>query len=155
MLVFASVLGYFPAVVGNAGEIGEIIPTQTGTNIKGGNLNVNDTIRWPIKIYDYLNDGMLFEYSFAGDITITEQGGGAYGGGQAMPMIQGDGVIGVDYTSVNGYFKSDGSTVKYAFANWGNKSAYAYNLDTSSEGATEVERSIGQPEKDKDPMRCI
>lgn len=155
MLVFASVLGYFPAVVGNAGEIGEIIPTQTGTNIKGGQLNVNDTIRWPIKIYDYLSDGMLFEYSFAGDTTITEQGGGAYGGGQAMPMIQGDGVIGVDYTSVNGYFKSDGSTVKYAFAKWGNRSAYAYNLDTSSEGATEVERSIGQPEKDKDPMRCI
>lgn len=37
-----------------------------GTGITS--LNENDTISWPIKIYDYYNDGMLFEYaSWTGD----------------------------------------------------------------------------------------
>ncbi len=33
---------------------------QTGLN---GDINTEDTIKLPIRIYDYLNDGMLFEYA--------------------------------------------------------------------------------------------
>ena len=36
VLVLASVLGYFPAILANAESVGTIIPTQTGTDIKGG-----------------------------------------------------------------------------------------------------------------------
>ena len=36
---------------------------QNGNTGLTGDINTEDTIKLPIKIYDYLNDGMLFEYA--------------------------------------------------------------------------------------------
>ena len=82
------------------------------TGNKGGDLgfdpstfNQEGAINWPIKIYDYLNDGMLFEFAngLSGsmdDSTNDELGGGAaYGGGEKMPVT----MIGTDYTVAAAY----------------------------------------------------
>ena len=154
LLVLTMVMSYIPASVLAAAVVGDTKSDKSDMGLAEGSLDTTDTIRWPIKVYDYLNDGMLFEYSYAGDEDIYEWGGGAYGGGLAMPMISGDGIVGVDYTSINGYYNvtTSAATGKYAFLNWGNEDAYANNLDGSTEGAAEVTRSIGQPEKNKTPM---
>ncbi|MBQ2384086.1 MAG: hypothetical protein II290_08595, partial [Oscillospiraceae bacterium] len=157
LLVLTMVMSYIPTSVLAAAVVGDTKSDKSDVGLVAGSLDTTDTIRWPIKVYDYLNDGMLFEYSYAGDTAITEYDGGAYGGGQAMPMIAGDNIVGIDYTSINGYYntvyRSDWYTtvlqgVKYGFENWGADKAYANPLDTSDE----VERSIGQPVKDVDPM---
>ena len=83
-----------------AAKAGDTFAGNTGLK---GNINTQDTISWPIKIYDYLNDGMLFEYSSAQDTEVWPHTGGSYGGGRPMPMI-GENVLGQDYTSVVGYF---------------------------------------------------
>ncbi|MBQ2244605.1 MAG: hypothetical protein II320_02065, partial [Oscillospiraceae bacterium] len=154
LLVLTMVMSYIPTSVLAAAVVGDTKSDKSDMGLAEGSLDTTDTIRWPIKVYDYLNDGMLFEYSYAGDEDIYEWGGGAYGGGLAMPMISGDGIVGVDYTSINGYYNvtTSAATGKYAFLNWGNEDAYANNLDGSTEGAAEVTRSIGQPEKNKTPM---
>ncbi len=36
---------------------------NTATGVAADQFDTTDTINWPIKIYDYANDGMLFEYS--------------------------------------------------------------------------------------------
>ncbi len=64
-------------------------------------------INWPVKIYDYHNDGMLFEYSaswqmdgsVADESRSAEKGGLLYGGGDPMPVTK----IGVDYTGNAAY----------------------------------------------------
>ena len=153
LLVLGMVLGYIPAMTARAVTVGTIVDdASTGLD---GEIDTTQTISWPIKIYDYLNDGMLFEYSSAQDTSITEATGGAYGGGQPMPTIWGDDNIVNDYTTVNGYYKFNGYTTftaKNAFTKWGNKSSYAVSYDTSAEGATEVERQIIQPVKGVSPM---
>lgn len=74
--------------------------TEAGnTGIKNDTLGNNGTINWPVKIYDYLADGMLFEYSnFNGEEILDESystaGGGLYGGGAPMPVTK----LGSDYT---------------------------------------------------------
>ena len=153
LLVLGMVLGYLPTITAQAGKKNQTEPGET--DIADNTFNTAKTIRWPIKIYDYLNDGMLFEYSSAQDTSITEATGGAYGGGQPMPTIWGDDNIVNDYTTVNGYYKFNGYTTftaKNAFTKWGNKSSYAVSYDTSAEGATEVERQIIQPVKGVSPM---
>ena len=141
-----------------AAKAGDTFAGNTGLK---GNINTQDTISWPIKIYDYLNDGMLFEYSSAQDTEVWPHTGGSYGGGRPMPMI-GENVLGQDYTSVVGYFNEtphynsyggiydyDYDEENYAFTHWGNRSAYSCRFDAN---ATEAERSINQPVKDKSPM---
>ena len=136
-----------------AAKAGDTFEGVTGLS---SNINTKDTISWPIKIYDYLNDGMLFEYSSAQDDDITAHGGGSYGGGRPMPVIDYS-VPGVDYTSVQGYFTydydEDAETYvynpRYSFQNWANRSAYKCRYDGN---ATEVERSINDPVDNVSPM---
>ena len=64
------------------------------------NINTLDTISWPIKVYDYLNDGLLFEYASAQDSSMSDLGGDAYGGGAKMPgdiSYKGE-ILGSDFT---------------------------------------------------------
>ncbi len=91
-------------------------------------INVQDSINWPIKIYDYLNDGMLFEYSSGSHQYATVSQGAAYGGGTIMPSQS---VIGNDYTVNGGYITTSGGhsavTDAYddnAFKNWFQLSQY-------------------------------
>ena len=83
-------------------------------------FNKEGAINWPIKIYDYLNDGMLFEFAngLTEEIdtsTNDEQGSGAaYGGGEKMPIT----VIGTDYTVAAAY--SENAYKNHASKNRGN-----------------------------------
>lgn len=152
LTMFASLV---PSVANRAlaAKVGDTFAGDTGLK---GNINTKDTISWPIKIYDYLNDGMLFEYSSAEDVTISPHTGGSYGGGKPMPMI-GDKILGQDYTSIVGYYNEKWDSSKgvytyspnYAFTKWGNHDAYSCRYDKD---ATEVVRYIQQPITDTRPM---
>lgn len=76
---------------------GDIQDGETGLD---ANINTLDTISWPIKVYDYLNDGLLFEYASAQDTSISNLGGDAYGGGEPMPGViaYGGKILGSDFT---------------------------------------------------------
>ncbi len=74
----------------------------TYTGIENDTLNKNGTINWPIKIYDYLADGMLFEYAQADGATMysnndenTDDYSGQYVLGKPMPPA----AAGHDYTT--------------------------------------------------------
>ena len=116
------------AAIGDMGTGDEV--GDTGLN---GNINTNDTISWPIRVYDYLNDGMLFEFANDGtDTDIADDKGGAYGGGKPAPQFTGaKSVIGNDYTLKTTFNE-------YAYTNLGSTSAYAHAIDTSAEGSKEV-----------------
>lgn len=58
LLVLAIVLPILPT--GVLAALGDLSNVDTGLD---GNINTNDTISLPIKILDYENDGMLFEYA--------------------------------------------------------------------------------------------
>ncbi len=150
LLVLTMIAALIPVIEptkANAAAVGDITNISTGLT---GNIDTSDTISWPIKIYDYLNDGMLFEYSSAQDTSVTAHGGGSYGGGEHMTMID-YAIPGNDYTSVQGYYNySSGSySANYAVQYWGNRSAYSARYDGN---ATEVERSINQPVDYESPM---
>ena len=148
LLVFAMALSFVPASAFAAYyyevDIGDIANEYiadngvtydyTGKTGLKGNIDTSDTISWPIRIYDYLNDGMLFEYpnaNYVGDIPDGQ--GGAYGGGKPAPQFTGaKSVIGNDYT-LKSTFDDE-----YAYKNLGSTSAYAHAIDTSAEGAKEV-----------------
>ena len=148
LLVFAMALSFVPSAAFAAYydevDIGDIANEYiadngvtydyTGKTGLKGNIDTSDTISWPIRIYDYLNDGMLFEYpnaSYVGDIPDGQ--GGAYGGGKPAPQFTGaKSVIGNDYT-LKSTFDDE-----YAYKNLGSTSAYAHAIDTSAEGAKEV-----------------
>ncbi len=163
ILAMALFVSLVPAVANNAyaASVGDIVQSEE-TGLTPGSLNTQDTISWPIKIYDYLNDGMLFEYSSAKDTTAdgNPAGGYSYGGGRPMPIYYEStnadwNVLGVDYTSAYGYYNRTGNTSteeNYAFHGWGNDNYYSDNIDSSAEGAQEVKRSIVQPVKDVSPM---
>ena len=59
-------------------------------------LNDEGAIRWPVKIYDYLNDGMLFEYANALDDGVDNN---QYAGGELTPVT----TLGTDYTHNRAY----------------------------------------------------
>ena len=96
------------AIGSTAGDTGVVDSTWGSTG----------TINWPIKIYDYLNDGMLFECATStatgfSDRVVENQvitqngavitGGGAeYGGGKGMPIT----AVGTDFTADEAYSKS-------------------------------------------------
>ncbi len=70
------------------------------TGIVNSTLGTKSPINWPVKIYDYLEDGMLFEYSSANGTTYYDEsysnvGGALYGGGAPMPIT----TLGSDYTA--------------------------------------------------------
>ena len=68
-------------------------------------LNQEGSINWPVKIYDYLNDGMLFEYAnvltqdISSSTTSEVAGGAGYGGGEKVPVTS----LGTDYTHPAAY----------------------------------------------------
>ena len=97
LLVLAMVLPMVPmsafAAVGDVVDGGMSLPTG------GTGVSDTDTVSWPVKIYDYLNDGMLFEYAQAHDLSASENL--SYGGGMPMPFTSG--VIGNDYTAAWAY----------------------------------------------------
>ncbi len=70
-------------------------------------LGNNGEINWPVKIYDYHSDSMLFEYasswmmdgSLSLEGTIAEKSGILYGGGAPMPVTE----LGTDYTGIKAY----------------------------------------------------
>ena len=76
---------------------GDLRDGETGLD---ANINTLDTISWPIKVYDYLNDGLLFEYASAQDSSMTNLGGDAYGGGEKMPgtIYYNGKILGSDFT---------------------------------------------------------
>ena len=76
---------------------GDIRDGVTGLD---SNIDTLDTISWPIKVYDYLNDGLLFEYASAQDSSMTNLGGDAYGGGTKMPgdFTRYGKILGSDFT---------------------------------------------------------
>lgn len=70
------------------------------TGVNNDTVGDEGTINWPVKIYDYLSDGMLFEYSSYNGANIYDEsystaGGGLYGGGAPMPVT----TLGSDYTA--------------------------------------------------------
>ncbi len=160
LLTLAMIVSLVPNVFLSANAyVGQIYPDREPTGLTGG-IDTTKTISWPIKIYDYLNDGMLFEYSSAQDTTIWAHTGGSYGGAKIMPMIGNH--IGEDYTSVAGYYKVtpvynsygylsyyDYSTQRYSFSNYRNTSAYSERYDSDN---TEVVRSINKPVDWVSPM---
>ncbi len=74
----------------------------TYTGIQNDTLNKNGTINWPIKIYDYLADGMLFEYAQADGATMysnnTEETDD-YSGQYVLGKPMAPNAVGHDYTT--------------------------------------------------------
>ena len=103
LLVLAMIVSMAPNTWAAVGDIAT--GTAVGSTGLTGDINTQDTISWPIKIYDYLNDGMLFEYPNASDTyDIEDDLGGAYGGGTPAPQFGGAvSVIGNDYTVSSTY----------------------------------------------------
>ena len=133
LLVLAMVLPMVPvsafAAVGDVVDGGMSLPTG------GTGVSDTDTVSWPVKIYDYLNDGMLFEYAQAHDLSASENL--SYGGGMPMPLTSG--VIGNDYTAAETYTES-------AWGRWVSKDA------TNREANAEVDGTIVQAVDDVAPM---
>lgn len=110
MLVTAAPLSALAGTIGwittgtYAGKVGFDTTTQ----------NQDGTINWPIKIYDYLADGMLFDFPENSTSTIyaesySNNGGGMYGGGEPMPITK----LGSDYTGdwvYSAYTNNQGNT---------------------------------------------
>ena len=127
LLVLAMVLpmaplNAFAGVIGDIGGSSDRFYDSDGNpinkDVRGdtgleGNIDSTSTISWPVKIFDYLNDGMLFEYANAGHSgDIRDKEGGAYGGGHPAPQFDGAAtVIGTDYTVDWGYGE-------YAYTQW-------------------------------------
>lgn len=95
MLVTAAPLSALAGTIGwittgtYAGKVGFDTTTQ----------NQDGTINWPIKIYDYLADGMLFDFPESSATSLAAEsysisGGGMYVGGAPMPVTK----LGSDYT---------------------------------------------------------
>lgn len=115
ILTFIMVLSLVPASV--LAAVGDIYTgTGKGTGIVNSTLNQDGTINWPIKVYDYLSDGMLFEFAQNGaSVAYTSSKGdpelNTYGGqyvlGQPMPYA----VYGHDFTTDKVY--SDAVNTSY------------------------------------------
>jgi len=109
---------------------GDLRDGETGLD---ANINTLDTISWPIKVYDYLNDGLLFEYASAQDSSMTNLGGDAYGGGAKMPgdISYGGEILGSDFTvnSSEAYEYYDGECYDHWLYGKSN-----YNLDYAPQG---------------------
>ena len=113
VLTFIMVISFVPASV-FAGVKGEIATGANAgkTGIVNSTLNKEGTINWPIKVYDYLADGMLFEFAQNGataPLKTSANGavdanthGGQYVLGQPMPYGNS---YATDYTTDEAYEK--------------------------------------------------
>ncbi len=90
-LVITMIPGSVYAAIGDKENVGSGLVNNKFTTDR-------NPVNLPIKIYDYLNDGMLFEYAEAQNMYSMK---GGYAGGTAFPNM--DGVIGTDYTGANRY----------------------------------------------------
>ena len=150
LLALTMIVSFLPATAVKA-AVGDIVDGDTELST---NIDTHDTISWPIKIYDFLNDGMLFDWSMqnfdsTNDTSMwNEEDGLAYYGGYSMPFSA-EYHIGEDFTSRQGYYKLKTGTTSYAFANWGNLSAYSNHYD---DNATEVSRKAVAPVDNVSPM---
>ncbi len=114
VLTFIMVISLVPASV-LAGVKGEIATGANAgkTGIVNSTLNKDDAINWPIKVYDYLADGMLFEFAQNGataPLNTSAYGavdsntyGGQYVLGQPMPC-------GAHDTYTTSYYVTDYTT---------------------------------------------
>ena len=118
LLTVAVLLSAVPQVWAARGDISD---GETGLK-SGTDIDTSKSISWPIKIYDYLNDGMLFEYASAQDFKLADSDGDSYGGGKPPVMLYNssypkENIPGVNYTIADTY------------------SSYAYShFDTTASG---------------------
>ncbi len=129
VLVFVMVVTLLPLSTISA-AINEIATgTKLGdTGIDNSSLGKEGTINWPVKIYDYLADGMLFEYSSNNGAEIVcdpayDYGGGNYVYGKPMPTCS---VYSTDYTTDAAY----------------NTNAYVTQYNTNKRGVRYVPTAV-------------
>ena len=123
--------------VGTLAAFGDLRGGETGVDLS--TLGQKDAINWPIKVYDYLSDGMLFEWmdtnttttSSKPNVTYNHTDGTAYvtpyGGGYKPPVT----VLGSDFTygtSVNYSISATENSPFYYYGANGKKYGKAYTL---------------------------
>ncbi len=134
VLTFVMVLSLVPASI-FAGTKGDIATESSAgkTGIDEGTLNAKGTINWPIKVYDYLADGMLFEFAQNGStspLNTSPYGavdasthGGQYVLGQPMPCgahnVYSSYYYVTDYTSRAAYLSN--AYKRYTSSGYGTK----------------------------------
>jgi len=162
VLVLIMVMSLVPLSVFAATK-GDIV-TSENKGVVGfdtSTLNQNGTINWPVKIYDYLSDGMLFEFAqYQGSTLYSSSTYGTNGGGQYVlgdPMPYGkhnlySGVYVTDYTidetySSNAYVSqwASGRGARYtrtavAASNYNNPRYVRYKINSS--GSSSSNRNI-------------
>ena len=124
--------------------VGDLKSVDTGIDVS--TLKQADAINWPIKIYDYLNDGMLFEFnesSMTGTMpdsqTSAEGGTVPYGGGSAPPVTE----LGTDFTysdeddSTGAWSKTSSSvSTNYYYTNSGYGKSYTLTREEADDYKT-------------------
>ena len=122
--------------VGTLAAFGDLQGGNTGVDLS--TLGQNDAINWPIKVYDYLSDGMLFEWmdtnttttSSSPNITVGHTKGTSYvvpyGGGYKPPAT----VYGSDFTyaASSNYSTSTQNSPFYYYGYNGKTYGKAYTL---------------------------
>ena len=108
VLVLIMTVQLIPA---NVFAFGELKSVETG--IKVDTLKKEDAINWPIKIYDYLDDGMLFEWNDSQNSGTSMATGNSDGEGNTTPYGGGAPPVwtkaGTDYTYNGALTATDGN----------------------------------------------
>ena len=90
---------------------GELKSVETGIDVN--TLKKEDAINWPIKIYDYLDDGMLFEWNDSMNSGTKMATGNSDGEGNTTPYAGGAAPVwtkaGTDYTYNGALTATDGN----------------------------------------------
>ena len=123
LLVVVMTLQLLP--LGVFAAFGDLQSSDTGVDVS--TIGKNDAINWPIKVYDYLSDGMLFEWmdtnttttSSKPNVTYNHTDGTSYvtpyGGGYKNPVT----VVGYDFTYASSTSWSTSSEYS-PYAHWNN-----------------------------------
>ena len=94
-----------------AAAFGELKSVETGIDVN--TLKKEDAINWPIKIYDYLDDGMLFEWNDSMNSGTSMATGNSDGEGNTTPYGGGAPPVwtkaGTDYTYNGALTATDGN----------------------------------------------
>lgn len=128
LLALAMVLPMMPLRAFAA--VGDKHNVETGLN---GDINTNDTIKLPIRIYDYLNDGMLFEYAendVSGTAFYRAANADSY-----KPTV----ALGSDFT------KGNTKEGLYYWLNRGNSSSLTYNARYNDANGNRIKDENGIP----------
>ena len=121
---------------------GDISNGELGVDLS--TLKKDDAINWPIKIYDYLNDGMLFEWNDNTSIKDIPDGKDdvnstvPYGGGSAPPVTP----LGYDFTfdsDREGEYTSWSSNWSYSPAYYKAKTDYGDEYNVTKVAAKDYE----------------